>query len=199
MTDKLLKSLREEIPTLERQISLPAIVRSAEPSVMKLRNENYGQVLSFAVMCVKNYLEYCFPNNVNIAAQFAADLIDSRPTWKMADFVMCFKWLRQNPQPVFGNQITPQRLLEIIVAYEEQRANAMEQAHYERKGQQATENKVLNPLAEKLALKMRANGHVPTGDIKLGKEMDAQRTKSEREGYGNNVIPKQNHKDFFEQ
>lgn len=183
---------------LERAISVPDIVRSTEPSVMKLRKDNYGQVLSFAVMCIKNYLEYSYPNNVNISAQFASDLIDSRPYWKLADFVMCFKWLRQNPQPVFGNSITPQRLLEIIAAYEDTRAQEHEKAYYENRGKHIEENKTLNPLAEQLALKMREKGHVPTGDEKLGKQMDAQREKSERIGYGKLATKPQNHNEFFE-
>ena len=183
---------------LERTISIPDIVISSEPSVMKLRKEKYEHLLSFAVMCVKNYLEYCYPNNVNISAQFASDLIDDRPTWKLADFVMCFKWLRQNPQPVFGNTITPQRLLEIISAYEDAKAQEREKAYYENRGKHLEENKTLNPLAEQLALKMKAEGKVPTGDEKLGKLMDLQREKSERNGYGRLATKPQVHNDFFE-
>lgn len=140
----------------EREIDFPRIVRSNEPSVLKLKQESFETLLGFVTMCVKNYLEYSFPSQVGIAAMFANDLIETRPTWKAADFVNLFKFFRQrmdtisavNSDPncvikkpdnenlkVFGNTITPQKLMEMVAVYEEHRAVEFEKFVNETRGE----------------------------------------------------------------
>lgn len=187
---------------MERVINLPDIIRSSEPSIIKLRAEKYDSLYDYAVRCATNYLQVCYPNQIGLAPVIAADLIETRWSWKAADLVNLFKFLRQRQDiealRVFGNQMTMPKFMELVSVYEAHRADEFEKFRNEQGGKHATENKILNPLAEKLALKMRAEGRVPTGDEKLGKLMDAQRQKSEREGYGKNITPKQDHKTFFE-
>ncbi len=187
---------------MERAINLPDIIRSSEPSVIKLRADNYGSLFDYAVTCATNYLSVCYPNQLGLAPVIASDLIDTRWSWKAADFINLFKFLRQRQDieelRVFGNQLTMPKFMELVSVYENYRAMEFEKAKQEQLGQLIEQNKTLNPLAEKLALKMREQGHAPTGDVKLGREMDAQRARSEREGYGRNTTPNQNHNDFFE-
>ncbi len=135
----------QEIPTLERKINLPEIIRSSEPSVLKLRQENFNELLLYVTACVKNYLDYCFPNQSGIATQFANDLIDTRPTWKAADFISLFKFFRQNAHleglKVFGNTITGSRLMEMVAVYEEHRAGELQKMHEEKRGNLQEQNR----------------------------------------------------------
>lgn len=169
---------------LERQISLPDIVRSTEPSVLKLRQDDYPQLFSFVTACATNYLGYCFPQQTAIAPNFANDLIETRPTWKLADFVAMFKFFRQRQDlpelKVFGNTITGVRLMEMVTVYEEHRAREFEQLQAEKRGEYVAANRVANPLVQRLALKMKGEGFAPTGDKVLGAQSERVNAEQER-------------------
>lgn len=154
-------------------------------------------LFKFALAVITDYLNYSYPHMVNAANRLTSDLIDKNPSWKAEDFINLCKFFRQNPTETYG-QMTPEKFMLKLVEYEEQRTQAFEQHYRENRGKQIEANSALNPLAEKLALKMKAEGKEPTGDKVLGKEMDRQREYSERRGYGTNVTPKQGHNDFFE-
>lgn len=117
-----------------------------------LAAKNYDEVFRFATMCVAKYLQYASPSTVGIAADIAADIIETRPTWKLADFILCFKFLRQNAGQnlpkntdpncivykkdaeslkVFGNIITGTKLMEMIALYEETRVVEFEKCRKE--------------------------------------------------------------------
>lgn len=161
-----------EILTHERGLNLPDVLRSSEPSVISLVKTNYPNLMKFAALSVKNYLIYCFPAQANIATQFASDLIEQRPDWKAADFILCFKFIRTRQDlpelKVFGNTITPQKLNEMIAVYEEHRSIEREKIHAERKGKSLQEGKHLNELGEDVAKRLMEKKDKPIeyqGDI----------------------------------
>jgi len=69
-------------------------------------------------------------NNEDIAFQFAEDITETRLDWKPTDIVMFFKTIRQRQDieefQVLGNKITGIKLSEMIMAYEELRADQFE-------------------------------------------------------------------------
>lgn len=138
LTDTLLKLQPQEVLSAERQVDLPAIVRSSEPSLYKLSLDNHTALLAFATMCVRQYLEHCFPAQTGIATMFASDLITTRPTWKAADFINIFRFFRQRQDldglKVFGNTITHSKLMEMVTIYELERAKEKERYEDEKKG-----------------------------------------------------------------
>lgn len=178
---------------LERQIDFPSIVASKEDSVMKLRTDNYELLVNFAVMCAKSFLEICYPNQVHIAPVIASDLIETRPTWRAADFINLFKFLRQRQDleelRVMGNQITVPKLMEMVAVYEDHRAMALEQHHAGKKGEITTKHEKLNELAEKVAQKFKDKNEVVLNDGGMGKEYD--KIQAERERTGKDVLYKQ--------
>lgn len=153
----------------EKDLNVSQIIQSQAESVLTLSKNNYVELFKFTQVMVKNYLAYCFPNQVNISAQFAADLIESRPSWKAADFINVFKFFRQRQDleglRVMGNSITPQRLMEMVAVYEDHRAQEMELYQAKKKGehQQVTERGQGNSMK---AL--------------MGKEMDSIASKNEQ-------------------
>lgn len=69
-------------------------------------------------------------NNDKIAFQFAEDVTETRLDWKPTDITMFFKTIRQRQDiedfKVFGNKITGIKLSEMIIAYEDIRAEQFE-------------------------------------------------------------------------
>ncbi len=196
-TETLLALRGSEITKHEHHVSLPDIIRSSEPSLLKLSKENYDALYDFAVASASNYLKICFPNQIHLAPVMASDLIETRISWKAADLVNLFKFLRQRQDikglRVTGNVLLMPKFMELVSVYEEHRAQELEKFQMEEKGKRAEANRTLNPLAEDLAKKLRDKGFAPTGDEKLGKEMDATRAKNI-----DRRTPEQNHLDFFE-
>lgn len=65
-------------------------------------------------------------NNARMAIQFAQDLIETRPDWKIADVDYFFKFIRQRQDiescRIFGNKITGLKLMELVCVYEDCKA-----------------------------------------------------------------------------
>lgn len=185
---------------LERKIDFMSILTGGETSLHLLRKDKYEEVFAFALMCARNYLEYAYPNQVNLAAQFALDLIETRPTWKLADVVNLFKTFRQRQDleglKVMGNTMTGQKLMEMVGVYEELRAIEHEKVIAIQQGEHREQNRYANQIVEKLGHQMRDKGIEPTGDAVLGKEMEAQRSRTAQ--HGAKPFPKVDHNTFFE-
>lgn len=68
-----------------------------------------------------------------IARQFAQDIIETRPDWKVEDVQYLFKFIRQRQDlpvcNVFGHKITPLKLMELVVVYENEKSAARELKH----------------------------------------------------------------------
>lgn len=137
LTEILLYTDKPGIVTQEKKIDFPAIVRSKEASVMKLRQENYDQLFNYATLCAGNFLEICYPNQLPLAPVMANDLIEKNPYWKAADFINLFKFIRQRQDikqlQVLGNQITIPKFMEMVSIYEDWRAQEDEKYRQEQK------------------------------------------------------------------
>lgn len=200
-SEKTILHLRgQEILTFERQIDFCSIIESETPSVLFLKQQDYDSLYDFVTACATNFLKLCYPNQVQIAPVIASDLIETRPTWRAADFPNLFKFFRQRQDieglRVMGNQITIPKIMEMVVIYEEHRAAEVERQRAKQKGEITTKNDKLNELSQRVAGKFK-DRDVVVNDLGMGK--DYERAASEREQSGKNVLyPKQNHQQFFE-
>lgn len=65
--------------------------------------------------------------NELIAAQFAADIIETRLDWRIEDIKYFFKFFRQRKDIpeccIMGNRITADKLMQVVGAYEVERSN----------------------------------------------------------------------------
>lgn len=177
----------------ERKINLPDIVRSTEPCIGfssapgSLAAKKYEEVYAFVVFCVKSYLEYAYPGQVGISAMFAADLIEKYPTWKIADFVNVFKFLRHRQDmeelKVMGNTMTPAKLMELVGVYEAHRSEEFLKFKQEQAGKYKEENRKGNPVTEKILKDLREREKIKdaTGDKRFGQQSEATAAEQERE------------------
>lgn len=153
---------------------MPDIVRSPEPCIgfltapNSLASQSYENLFKFVTACVVKYLQYSSPATVGIASDVAADLIEKNPSWKTADFLMCFKFfrMRQDIQElkIFGNTVTGQKLMEMVAVYEEHRAAEHEKMMNEKKGEhmrptvrthsESDVKKLMGNLADEAAARM---------------------------------------------
>lgn len=66
----------------------------------------------------------------HISRQFAQDIIETRPDWKIVDIDYFLKFVRQRQDieqcRIFGNKITGMKLMELVVVYEEHKSEARE-------------------------------------------------------------------------
>lgn len=161
----------------ERKITFESIVASDSPSVMKMMRDDYGLLFKFVLAVVTDYLNYAYPQMINVSNTFSADLIESRPTWKAEDFINLFKYFRQNPTESYG-QMTPEKLMLRVNEYEEKRAEAMEEFHQRRKSE---------------AISGGAERRTPDELEKANMKGDIERAKGTWKNW-----EKQDHKTFFE-
>lgn len=146
----------------EREVSFPAIVRSNESSVMKLAKDNYEFIFKFVVLVLTDYFSFSHPSLLGAAQRLAADLIETRPTWKAADFVNLCKFFRQNPNLIKTQaSMTPELFISNVSVYEEHRAIEFENFRREEHGKHKEENQVASPLVEKIALALKEKGKEP--------------------------------------
>ena len=70
-------------------------------------------------------------NHAMIALQFAQDIIETRPDWKIDDVIYFFKFVRQRQDiedcRIFGNTITGIKLMQIASVYETHKAMQREE------------------------------------------------------------------------
>lgn len=138
------------------------IIRSKEPNIQKLilagRKEE-TQILIFEAC--RQFLDLNSPaeNNKELAVQFAEDIIETRPDWKIEDIKYLFKFIRQRQDipelKLFGNKITGIRLMEMVVTYENYKSEGRERVVAETKindsfVNQKAENKNLQKYLDKL-------------------------------------------------
>ena len=82
-----------------------------------------------------DFIENNFPstkNPVGVGVEFAEDIIEQRPDWRIPDISLFFKFIKSNIGVIedlktYGNVMTPIRLLELTTYYEDVRCNAREE------------------------------------------------------------------------
>lgn len=196
-----------EILTHENKISTKDIIASMfekdadgvaiHKSTAALRQENFEGLFKLAEACVARFLNYVGANE-SLAPTIASDLIELRQDWRAADYVNCFKFIRQRkdiPELKIYGQLTPDKLMEMVCIYEEHRAMELEQYHAARKGEISQELKKLDAegikqmktVQDKLMNRIASNSDkdLVIKDLGMGKEFDNKVL--EREKTGKNV------------
>lgn len=135
---------------------------------MTLAKNNYELIFKLSLAVITDYFNVAHPNMLPTANRIAADLIETRPSWKAADFINLCKFLRQRQDiqelKVYG-QITFEKFVSNIAVYEDYRAQEMEAYHAKKKGEHN------NSVSER--------GQGNSMKALMGKEMDSISAKNE--------------------
>ena len=99
-----------------------------------LKKEQEVEVLKHTQQITIRFLQVNFPdvNAVEVATQFALDVLESRTDWTLYDVIYFFKFIRQRQDieelKIFGNafKITPIILSRLVSVYEEHKSYAMD-------------------------------------------------------------------------
>lgn len=99
-----------------------------------LKKEQELDVLKYTQQITIRFLQVNFPdiNAVEVATQFALDVLESRSDWTLYDVIYFFKFIRQRQDleelKIFGNafKITPIILSRLVTVYEEHKSYAMD-------------------------------------------------------------------------
>ena len=164
------------------------IIKSKEPSIHLLRNDEDEKqnLFNFAVACITNYLELCFPGQIHFAPAIASDLINTRDDWRAADFINCFRFLRQRQDieaiRVYGNTLTIPKMMELVSVYECERADAYEINQASKKGEINEKLKSLDNVSVEVLKKFSSKGEKPEGDKVMGRQFDEIQATRERTG-----------------
>ena len=144
----LLKALQARdltfLMTLANTIDLDLCIRSGE-KIIKFQDK--GFVNKSIILVCENYLKESYPAQVGtgIGFIFANYIIEMRCTWNMFDIVNFFKFIRTRKDieglRVFGNTLTPDKLIEFTVIYEEHRAMKVEEVINESRNGEGFERK----------------------------------------------------------
>lgn len=120
----------------ERSVGFDVIFQSHEKPFCNTNDER-GLLLSI-VKLTSRFLAINFPeiNQDDISTQFAVDIVEVRPDWNILDIIYFFKFIRQRQDlpemKIFGNKITPIKLMELTAVYEENKSIAREQWHHKK-------------------------------------------------------------------
>lgn len=133
--------------------------------------------------------EYCNKFQPQLSAlknEIAADLIETRDTWKAEDFVNFFKYIRLNrneEMKQFG-QMTFDKFMDLLPIYENARAEALEQFHAKKKVQDAN-------LAER--------GQGESMKALMGKSLEQISARNEQKGRERQKYQGNSDESFFKQ
>lgn len=133
-TDKLTIFLKTgnavELAKVERSVNFNLIFAEKTKPFCNVKNES--DLLSAITKLTKRFIDVNFAgeNSTDTAVQFAIDLLDVRVDWSVLDVVHFFKFVRQRQDlpecKIFGNKISPIKLMELTAVYEEHKAIARE-------------------------------------------------------------------------
>lgn len=105
---------------------------------MKLAKENYETLFKFVVLVLSDYFSFSHPHLQGAVNRIASDLIETRPTWKAADFIYLCKFLRQRQDiqdlKTYG-LLTPEKFYAMVTVYEDHRAQEFETYQREKQGE----------------------------------------------------------------
>lgn len=114
----------------ERQVSFEVIFQTKSKPFCNVQDER--QLLQSVMKLTQRFISVNFPdvNAQDVSLQFAVDITESRPDWSLLDILNLFKFIRQRQDlpenKIFGNKISPIKLMELTAVYEEHKAIARE-------------------------------------------------------------------------
>lgn len=125
---------RVAIAKLERDVSFDMVLKTPEMAFLAQKN-NEPELMSTISQIAAKFVSVNFPdsNTDDVSFQFAVDVVEIRPDWNILDVVMFFKFIRQRQDidevKVWGNKITPMKLMSLMAVYEQHKSEAREQMH----------------------------------------------------------------------
>lgn len=114
----------------ERAVNFSLIFETKSKPFCNVADERklLQSIMKLTEMFLKTNFTDC--ETENIALQFAVDLTDLRSDWSLLDVLHFFKFVRQRQDlpenKIFGNKISPIKLMELTAVYEENKAIARE-------------------------------------------------------------------------
>jgi len=114
----------------ERQVSFTTIFETKSKPFCNVTDER--KLLQSIMKLTQRFISVNFPdvNAQDVSLQFAVDITESRPDWNLIDILHFFKFIRQRQDlpenKIFGNKITPLKLMELTAGYEENKSIARE-------------------------------------------------------------------------
>lgn len=133
---------RIDLLSIEQQTTFNAIVKSSEPvfkTIVKAgESVRLAKTISgiAAIFFTDNFPEQ--DNTSDLAFLFSQQIIKREPTWEVGDAVNFFNFIQMRQDlpelKIYGNRITPIRLMEMVSVYNEHKAIEMEKVIAEKKG-----------------------------------------------------------------
>ncbi len=117
----------------EKAISFDVIFSTHSKPFCNVTDER--KLLDYVMKLTQRFITVNFPevNAVDISLQFAVDIVDIRQDWNLLDILNFFKFIRQRQDlpenKIFGNKITPIKLIELTAVYENNKSIAREIWH----------------------------------------------------------------------
>lgn len=142
-----------------------------------------GELLSYIITMTVEFIGANFPatqNIIKVSGEFASDIIETRPDWKLPDIKLFFKFIKRNQglmeeMKSYGNVVTPRKFYEMANKYEEQRSIEREYLLEEKFKQpeskvEANSDKYIALIKEILADLKRKQEYVPDSSLRISHE-----------------------------
>lgn len=185
----------------EKTINFDVIFSAKSKPFCNVTDER--KLLDNVMKLTQRFITVNFPevNAVDVSLQFAVDIIEIRQDWNLLDILNFFKFIRQRQDlpenKIFGNKISPIKLIELTSVYEENKSIAREIWH-----KNEISKEVYGTKEERLMI--GASGHKLLGNTDTFKDTrfadlakqiaDKEKIKSDKV-YENAAVTRQFHKD----
>jgi len=119
----------------EKNISFEVIFETKSIPFCNIQEENERELLQSIMKLTERFVRVNFPDvsAQDVSLQFSVDIIENRPDWNLLDILNFFKFIRQRQDipenKIFGNKISPLKLMELTAVYENHKSIAREQWH----------------------------------------------------------------------
>lgn len=139
-----LKSAYEKWDELEpnffKGLTIRKVLELPEPILADVARKDYDFAYDMIAKITKQFIKANLDqdNAGGIALQFSSDIIEGEPTWKLADVIMFFKFIRQRqdiPELKIYGKLTALRLMELKAVYEDHRAIEREDQYNKKKSE----------------------------------------------------------------
>ncbi len=179
---------KEQVALIQNHITIRDILESSEPSFMQIKKKiPLEQLIKPVAIICNNWIEQSGLKGDNVAAPFAAQIIEREPTWTLLDALKFFEFVSFNQHDarlqVMGNVITTLRLMAMVPVYEEAKSEIRERIAKEQKDKVVTEAQdVSAALLDSGKLDPKYLKKDPLDNpvsIKMGKEFEKMMTKNQ--------------------
>lgn len=119
----------------EKAIDFDVVLTTPQRPFMYWPEDREGELLKNIMALTARFIKMNFPDSDSqeVAMQFAVDVKDARPDWGILDILNFFKFIRHRQDleecRVWGNKISPMKLMSLAVVYEEHKSIAREQMY----------------------------------------------------------------------